>query len=128
MAKKIEIIEPEDIALINSHLLALQNRIQTTEETATEIHSQLGELKYKVEKLDGDTKAMRDTPTGYAFRELCGRVEKLEITVSKNPQVYGNFTTSCTCSCTKSESDQLREKLSEIGEQIVDLGKTIQTL
>lgn len=142
-----------------------EHRQQAPESDLTTIHSQLGELKYKV--------------------------EKMEAIVSKNPQVYGNFTTSCKCSYTKSEqpklewevwgkyrsyewelccitddkekadwiynmyqkegdslaigsykykvrhnpkrkctneSDQLREKLSEVGEQIIDLGKTIQTL
>lgn len=92
----------------------LQNHKIETADLST-IHSQLGELKYKVEKLDG--------------------------IVSKNPQVYGSFCQkSCCCEltpemkkqiameyCTENP-DPLREKMAELTEKIIDLAKDIQGL
>ena len=120
-----------------------EHRQQAPESDLTAIHSQLGELKYKVEKLEGYTKPCTCSCTKSEQPALEWEVwycnsfiasHKTEsdamVTVKARSKHYCNDERDYEVRKRKftNESDQLREKLSEIGEQIVDLGKTIQTL
>lgn len=125
-----------------------EHRRETTKSDLTAIHSQLGELKYKVEKLESFTKPFTCSCTKSEQPELewevwwkpCEKLicvvqseEEAKIIIEDRSAGRGNDATGYEVRHNPkrkytNESDQLREKLSEIGEQIVDLGKTIQTL